>query len=122
MISLRRLHLYLGCLFAPALIFFAVTGGWQLFRLQDTKKDGSYTAPAPLHILSAIHTNSHLPGLKASDPTPLRTFSLLAAAGLVVTATLGVVLAFRFSAKTLTPAAWLAAGVVMPAAMLYFFG
>lgn len=118
---LRRLHLYLGCLFAPALMFFAISGGWQLYRLQDSSKDGSYTAPEPLRILSAVHTNSHLPGKKASEATPLQLFSLLAAAGLVTTSALGVILAFRFSRRIVTPIAWLAGGVVIPLTILYLY-
>lgn len=121
MALLRRLHLYLGCLFAPALIFFAISGAWQLYRLQDTAKDGSYTAPAPLRVLSAVHTNTHLPGKKVSDFTPMRAFSLAAAVGLVLTTTLGVILAFRFSRRALTPIAWLTAGIVVPAAILYIY-
>ena len=95
---LRLIHLYLGCLFAPALIFFAVSGSWQIYRLQDTAKDGSYTAPAALKTLSAIHINQHLPGGKASNRTPLHVFALLAAIGLVTTTLLGIVMAFRVSA------------------------
>jgi hypothetical protein len=119
---LRRLHLYLGCLFAPALIFFAVTGAWQLFRWQDSKKDGSYTAPPALQALSAIHMNSHLPGKRASEYSPLHTFSLLAAGGLVTTTLLGVVMAFRVTQRRLTPALFLLAGIVIPATILYFYG
>lgn len=118
---LRRLHLYLGCLFAPALIFFAATGAWQLFRLQDSTKDRSYIAPRPLQILSAVHTNSHLPPKRASEYTPLRTFSLAAAAGLVLTTALGVVMAFRFSTSALAPALCLVAGIALPAALLWIY-
>jgi hypothetical protein len=121
MALLRRIHLYLGCLFAPALIFFAVSGAWQLYRLHDTKKDGSYTAPSALSALSAVHMNSHLPGKKPSEFTPMRAFTVAVATGLVITTALGVVLAFRFSRSKLTPAAWLIAGVAVPAAILYFY-
>jgi hypothetical protein len=85
MLLLRRLHLYLGCVFAPALLFFAVTGTWQLYRMHDAPKDGSYTPPPAIRALSAIHMNSHLPGKRASEFTPLRAFSACAAIGLVVT-------------------------------------
>lgn len=111
---LRRLHLYLGCLFAPALIFFAMSGAWQLYRFHDTAKDHSYVAPRPLQVLSAMHMNAHLPGKRASEYTPLRTFSLLAAAGLVLTTALGVVMAFRFSRTALTPMLCLVTGIAMP--------
>ena len=118
---LRRIHLYLGCLFAPALIFFAVTGAWQLYRMQDTKKDGSYVAPPTIQTLSAVHMNSHLPGKRASDYTPLRAFWLLTAAGLVATTALGVVMAFRFSRSALVPIAWLAAGIGIPLVILLLY-
>ena len=118
---LRRLHLYLGCLFAPALLFFAVTGSWQLYRAQDDTKDGSYKAPIALRTLSTIHKDSHLPGKRASEYTPLRTFSLLAAAGLVLSTLLGIVMAFRFSRSAFTPALLLAAGFFVPLLILYFY-
>ena len=118
---LRLLHLYLGCLFAPALIFFAVSGSWQIFRLQDTAKDGSYTAPAVLETLSAVHTNQHLPGGKASQRTPLHAFALLSAIGLVTTTLLGVVMAFRFSHSVVAPLFCLLGGVALPLGLLLFY-
>ncbi len=121
MALLRRLHLYLGCLFAPALILFAVSGAWQLYRFHDSKKDGSYTAPQTLRLFSAIHMDSHLPGKRAAEYTPLRIFSALAAAGLVTTTILGVVMAFRFSRSIATPLICLFAGVVIPAVILLLY-
>lgn len=121
MLFLRRLHLYLGCLFAPALIFFAVTGGWQLYRFHDSAKDHSYVAPQPLQVLSAVHMNSHLPGKRASEYTPLRTFSLLAAVGLVLTTVLGVVMAFRFSKNVFAPIFCLAGGLLIPLLILFWY-
>ena len=119
---LRTIHLYLGCLFAPALIFFAVTGGWQIYRLNDTPKDGSYTAPRLVRALSAIHQNQHLIGVKATQYTPLHTFALLSAIGLVLTTVLGVVMAFRSSRSALRPLVCLVAGIALPAAILYYYG
>lgn len=121
MLFLRRLHLYLGCLFAPALLFFAISGAWQLYRFHDSKKDGSYNAPRAVEALSAVHMNSHLPGKRASEYTPLRTFSLLAAAGLVVTTALGVVMAFRFSRTVFAPLLCLLAGVIIPGVALWIY-
>src|SRR3982074_3618784 len=92
---LRTLHLYLGCLFAPILIFFAVTGSWQLFNYHQSKKDGSYTAPRALAVLSAVHKDAHIPPTPDRSPTPLRYFMLMAAIGLVTTPMLGVIIAYR---------------------------
>jgi hypothetical protein len=65
--------------------------------------------------------DSHLPGKRASEYTPLRTFSLLAAAGLVLTTLLGVVMAFRFSASVVTPLLCLVAGVAIPGVILFVY-
>jgi len=61
---LRTLHLYLGCLFAPMLIFFSVSGSWQLFNWHESKRDHTYTAPRVLTVLSDVHKDAHIP------PTP----------------------------------------------------
>jgi hypothetical protein len=51
----RTLHLYLGVFMAPALLFFAVTGGLQTFSLHETTKGSSYTPPAWLVTASLLH-------------------------------------------------------------------
>ena len=94
--KLREIHLYLGCLFAPVLIFFAVTGAWQLFGLHRGTKDGSYTPSRVLVDLSEIHEAQHLPYTSTDAATPLRYFFLAAALGLVASTILGIVMAFRF--------------------------
>ncbi len=118
---LRTLHLYLGCLFAPVLILFAVSGAWQLFNYHKTSKNGSYVAPEPLVALSAVHMDSHLPGTPGRAPTPLRFFMVAAAAGLVTTSALGVVMAFRFSRKPVVATVCLLLGILIPAAMLWVY-
>lgn len=107
---LRTLHLYLGCLFAPMLIFFAVTGSWQLFNWHESKKDLSYAAPPALAALSFVHKDAHIPGTPGRQPTPLRYFMLSAAAGLVATAGIGVVMAYRFSQRPMVATACFARG------------
>ncbi|PZR73457.1 MAG: hypothetical protein DLM73_10675, partial [Chthoniobacterales bacterium] len=67
---LRMLHLYLGCLFAPILIFFAITGSWQLFNWHESKKDKTYIAPPALAALSFVHKDAHIPGTPGRQPTP----------------------------------------------------
>lgn len=32
--KLRSIHLYLGCIFAPLLLFFAVSGIWQVLGVE----------------------------------------------------------------------------------------
>jgi ABC-type nitrate/sulfonate/bicarbonate transport system permease component len=119
--KLREIHLYLGCLFAPVLIFFAVTGAWQLFALHRGVKDGSYAPPRPAVVLSSIHEVQHLSGTSQEAPTPLRYFILAATIGLVGTTTLGILMAFRYGRSRASTIACLLAGVVIPVAILLIY-
>ena len=118
---LRTLHLYLGCLFAPMLIFFAVTGSWQLFNWHESKKDHSYTAPPVLAALSFIHKDAHIPGTPGRQPTALRYFMLAAAAGLVATTGIGVVMAYQFSQRPVVATVCLLVGIAFPAVLLWIY-
>ena len=52
----RKLHLYLGLLFAPSLLFFAFTGALQTFGLHERSRDGGdYQPPAWIQELAQIH-------------------------------------------------------------------
>ena len=116
---LREIHLYLGCLFAPILIFFAVTGSWQLNEWHKSTKSG-YNAPPALSLLSRLHTDQHFKESHAY--TPLRVFVGFAAVGLVATTILGVIMAFRFARTSLTPLFCLTAGIAIPVVILYLYG
>jgi hypothetical protein len=56
----RLLHLYLGVFTAPALIFFAVTGGLQTFSLHETTRGRDYTPPKILVQLGQLHKKQTL--------------------------------------------------------------
>jgi len=119
--KLRRIHVYLGCFFGPALIFFATTGSWQLFTLHRNSDDGTYIAPKPLKILSSVHQYQHLPATDPTRYTPLRFLILAAAVGLVFTTILGIVMAFRFSRNKIPVFAALATGVILPIALVLIY-
>jgi hypothetical protein len=118
---LRSLHLYLGCLFAPMLIFFAVTGSWQLFNWHESTKDNSYIAPPTLAALSFVHKDAHIPGTPARQPTPLRYFILVAAIGLIATTMIGIVMAYRFSNRPLVATIFLLIGIALPGVLLWIY-
>ena len=106
--KLRTLHLYLGCLFAPMLIFFAVSGLWQTFGLTGSSKI--------LTLLTTIHV-SH--GLKAAHPSnlsslPMVYFVAAMAVGLIVTTSLGVIMALKYGRNRKIALACLALGVLFP--------
>lgn len=58
--NVRAIHLYLGVFTAPALIFFAITGGLQSFGLHESARDGSYHPPAWLVSTAQLHKKQTL--------------------------------------------------------------
>lgn len=118
---LRQLHLYLGCLFAPMLIFFAVTGSWQIFNWHQSTRDGSYVAPRALSVLSDIHKDAHIPPTKRNSPAPVRYFMFVGAVGLVTTTGIGVIMAYRFSRQPLIATVCLGIGIILPAALVWIY-
>jgi hypothetical protein len=108
---LMRTHRYLSCFVAPAMLFFAISGAWQSFRLHEDRKDGSYTAPAALSTLSEMHKAERIGGPLG---TLFRWGQALLAAGFVFTAILGLIMAFKLSRPTWTVWACLLAGIVIP--------
>jgi len=119
--NLRRLHLYLGCLFAPLLIYFALSGCWQLFRLNDLpKKDPATRVQTVLHEWSKPHTNSTAPG---NSPKEARSalfngFALLMGLGLSTTSILGVIMALQMTRQRKLVIGCLLGGVTIPLVLL----
>jgi hypothetical protein len=58
--TVRVTHLYLGVFFAPTILFFAITGGLQMFGLHETSRGSDYTPPALLVHLSQLHKKGTL--------------------------------------------------------------
>jgi hypothetical protein len=68
--SIRLMHRYLGLFFAPTILFFAITGGLQMFGLHETARSSSYVPPNILVHLSQLHKKGtlYLPPRKAAPP------------------------------------------------------
>ena len=115
---LRKLHLLLGCFFTPILLFFAVTGGLQLFDFHQSRKDGSYTAPEWLRLLSNIHIHQRWQQAAASNT--FRWFAAAAAIGFLLTSLLGILMAFKLSKSKLTVWLCLIAGALVPILLIIF--
>ncbi len=118
---LRQVHLYLGCLFAPLVIYFAVSGSWQMFRLNDLPKDQPASAfQSALYELSKPHTKSTLPGLNPKhDPsTAFKWFALFTGLGLTMTSAIGIVLAIRFGRSKQKVFWCVSLGILLPLLML----
>jgi hypothetical protein len=118
---IRKFHLYLGCFFTPLLLFFVVSGAWQTFSLHKSKKDGSYVAPLILKQLSEIHENQRLP-MQENQPTPsvpFRLFVLFMSLGFVATASLGIIMAFKFTRNAKTIWISLISGALIPILLIW---
>ncbi len=113
--QLFRLHRHLSVLVAPAMLFFAISGAWQAFRLQEDRKDGSYRAPAALQQLSRVHMAEKLP---ASTRVWFRTAQAALAGIFSATAIVGLILAFRVSRPVWPVWLGLAAGIGLPIAIV----
>jgi len=113
--TLRMLHLYLGCALAPLLIVFSLSGAWQVFRWQDTPKDGSYTPPRPLVVVSDFHIRQ---GLAKQRSVPLQWAVALASLGIIASSVLGVIMALQYAARKRSVWLCLAAGILVPIGLL----
>jgi len=105
------IHRYLSCFLAPAMLFFAISGAWQAFRLHDSRKDGSYTAPPPLAALSRVHKAEHMSGAAG---VAFRALEALVAISFVTSALIGLEMAFRMTRPRWLVWACLGGGVLVP--------
>jgi len=113
--TLRSLHLYLGCIFAPLLLFFAISGLWQTYGLQWTK-DGR--TAGVLAYLSTIHTGRRLKAPLATLSSPLMEWLIVAmAVSLIFTIILGIVMAFKFGHRK-TAILCLLGGLIVPVGLV----
>jgi hypothetical protein len=93
------------------MLFFAISGAWQAFRLHEDRKDGSYKAPVLLEQLSDLHKAERLSG---TSGRLFKVGQLLLASAFVLTAMLGVLMALRVARPVWPVWLTLAAGVLLP--------
>ena len=119
--NMRTVHLYLGCIFTPILLFFVVTGCLQTFDLHHSRKNGSYKAPEIARIAAEVHQHQRI--YSPESPAASRGFKffvVLMTAGFIFTSILGVIMALKF-AKPQVVWGCLVAGTILPLLFLKFF-
>ena len=146
-ILIRQGHLFLGMIIAPSILMFAITGGLQIFRLQESHE--GYTPPPIIEKLGRMHMDQvyalkkkkaepaavsveapvpvSVP-VEAAKPEPksapplskvlLQWFFTLVAVGLVLSTLLGVWMGVMVSRSKITARWLLLAGTVLPVLML----
>ncbi len=145
--AVRVLHLYSGAFLAPAILFFAITGGLQTFSLHETTRGSAYVPPAILVRLSQLHKKATLTlPVRKATPTPvaapkasqplsavkvpdgpppkshlaMKVFFAVVAVGLVLSTLSGLVMAWKYARNKAIPAVVLLAGVALPLLLLLF--
>jgi hypothetical protein len=140
----RQLHLYIGVFIAPAVLFFAFTGGLQVFGLHEASRGSDYKPPAWLAIAAQLHkkqtdmmpvrkqrpaetapapaSNAAAPlpakpetlAVPVRHPLPLKIFSAIVSFGLFISTLLGLYMAYRYTRKHLLISLLLVAGTIFP--------
>lgn len=138
----RLMHLYLGVFTAPALLFFAITGGLQTFNLHEAGRGSSYVPPRWLAVMAQLHKKQtpdipvHRPRpamapapLEASTaiarprssqqaprrhPLPLKIFVAVVALALALSSLSGLYMAWRYTRHAWRIAAIFLAGIIVP--------
>jgi hypothetical protein len=106
--KLRSIHLYLGCIFAPMLLFFAISGIWQTLHIPSRI----------LQRLSTIHTSHALKAGGNLNSALMTIFVLVMAASFIFSTILGVVMAFKYGRSRRAALYCLAVGVVVPLVLI----
>jgi hypothetical protein len=103
--KLRSLHLYLGCIFAPMLLFFAISGIWQTLGIGHS---------GWLAMLSTAHLGTRLKSGFSLSSTMLRWFIVLMALGFIVSTILGIIMALTQGMHRRTAFYCLGFGILFP--------
>lgn len=117
--TLRRLHLYLGCFFAPLLIFYVATGWYQ--TVNPDRRKGTGDSTDLVSRLTRVHVEQYYPAETASGYSTrwFRALVVLMALALITTVILGIILAFRTSRNSWPVWLSLALGVALPVIVLW---
>ena len=142
---IRQLHLYIGVFFLPAILFFAISGGLQSFRLQQASGWDGAPPPAWMAWMASVHIDQSVPQAEPpkkpaeakpaakppADPAkeaeraarkraalPMKIFTAALAAALALSALLGGAIALNSRATRRTAVLMLVAGTSVPLALL----
>jgi hypothetical protein len=143
---IRQLHLYIGVFFLPAILFFAISGGLQAFRLQQASGWDGAPPPAWMAWMGSVHIDQTVPRAEEpkkppavakppADPVqeaakaaeraarnraalPMKIFTATLAAALALSTLLGAAIALNSRATRRTSVWMLLAGSAVPLVLL----
>ncbi len=150
--SIRLIHRYIGLFFSPTILFFAITGGLQMFGLHESARGSSYVPPNILMHLAQLHKKGtlYLPPRKVASPTstksdgakpdgpkietpkptqaspatppnslPMKIFFASTALALALSTCTGLIMGWKCAHRKSIVLLTLAAGVLIPAILLF---
>ena len=135
--TLRLAHYYAGVFFAPTIIFFALSGVLQVFKLHEAYREAPGAQGDWIAWMSQVHKESALIPPKAAPakappregaqprpekPHPFRWFAALMGVSLIGAALAGLWIAYNYPKRRRAFFATLAAGIVVPLAILQLGG
>ncbi|HKI71775.1 MAG TPA: hypothetical protein VKA81_05310 [Verrucomicrobiae bacterium] len=117
--TLRRIHLYLGCFFAPLLLFYVITGWYQ--TVNPDRRKGVSDSQDLVSRLSRVHVEQYYPTESAAGYSTrlFRALIVVMANALIATVILGIILAFRTSRNKWPVWLSLALGIALPVILLW---
>ncbi len=139
---LRQIHVWIGAFIAPSVLFFAFSGGIQIFRLNEPHP--GYAPPALIQKLGVLHKDQRFvvprrrpappsekggagkaapakPEIEKAPPlaeTALKWLFVLVSVGLFISTALGVWMALAFSRNKPLVIGLLVTGTLLPVLML----
>jgi hypothetical protein len=116
---LRRIHLYLGCFFAPLLLFYVATGWYQ--TVNPDRRKGVNDSVDWISRLNRVHVEQHFPteAARAYSTRGFRVLVVVMSVALISTLALGIILAFRTSRNAWPVWLCLGLGVLLPVLLLW---
>lgn len=109
----RLIHLYLGCVFAPALLFFAVTG-----IMQTLYPDLPHRLAGNTNRFFSLHSGRGMKDHSEWAGAGWCCFVVAMAVSFILSTSLGLVMAFRHAKRPVAVSLCLVAGVVIPVALV----
>jgi hypothetical protein len=116
---LRRLHLYLGCFFAPLLLFYLGTGWYQTLRIDRNKNVGE--ADTWVAKMTSVHKDQIWPTESAMSYSTkaFKILVVLMSVALILSVLTGLYLAFRTLRQKWMLWGSLILGILMPILILW---
>ena len=118
---IRRAHLYLGCFFAPLLVFFILTGWYQ--TVVPNRVKSASEAETLWQKLRVVHSDQIYPSEqefdKPSSPKLFQALVVVMSIAATLTVGLGLVLSFKLIKPVWPVWLCLVLGVVLPICLLW---